>query len=471
SNIPENRQDKVYFSFSSPSTACYVIRLFYKGREKPVINMDLLLEDLLERKHNKIEVLDLEYVHLSVPWRAFGIVSRSFARRQQTANVLRRRSISTFHMDNSFRGKLQPYLGTIKVISSLSGMVIIGVGGFYFALSHHIDNKWPADARITNKETRKLLRGAAMREFVAPNPQMAYLFLLRALEQIYKDGELDEGSETVQELEVRLANAAGRLGEREPAEKILFSTWDRVVDDKDRFKVGVSKDAAAGGGDRQYKEEWVLDQVCRIADVLGPLLLGRQAHEQAIRIYGTALRAAKGVSDRLQSSASKEDSRLNELELKQISYATSLGEAFGMKGDLATAKMLLGGVLHEIKERNKLVADGSGKVDGWTCLDAVVMLDLAQVAQMADSVDESKAWIASGLQVTEQRSGVWACDNCRSHLLHHLGALSEQTGDKKKAMSIYARALEHSRTTNTGNIDRIKESIENLKVEMLSRVD
>ncbi|KAJ1879182.1 RasGAP protein, partial [Kickxella alabastrina] len=66
SNIPENRQDKVYFTFSSPSAASYVIRLFYKGREKPVVNMDLLLEDLLERKHNKVEILDLEYVHLSV---------------------------------------------------------------------------------------------------------------------------------------------------------------------------------------------------------------------------------------------------------------------------------------------------------------------------------------------------------------------------------------------------------------------
>ncbi|KAJ2721610.1 RasGAP protein [Coemansia sp. Benny D115] len=66
SNIPENRQDKVYFTFSSPSAASYVIKLFYKGREKPVVNMDLLLEDLLERKHNKIEILDLEYVHLSV---------------------------------------------------------------------------------------------------------------------------------------------------------------------------------------------------------------------------------------------------------------------------------------------------------------------------------------------------------------------------------------------------------------------
>ncbi|KAJ2909856.1 RasGAP protein [Coemansia aciculifera] len=79
SNIPENRQDKVYFSFSSPSTASYVIRLFYKGREKPVVNMDLLLEDLLERKHNKVEILDLEYVHLSVV-KLLEFLERKFSR-------------------------------------------------------------------------------------------------------------------------------------------------------------------------------------------------------------------------------------------------------------------------------------------------------------------------------------------------------------------------------------------------------
>ncbi|KAJ2044239.1 RasGAP protein [Coemansia sp. S16] len=79
SNIPENRQDKVYFSFASPSTASYVIRLFYKGREKPVVNMDLLLEDLLERKHNKIEILDLEYVHLSVV-KLLEFLERKFSR-------------------------------------------------------------------------------------------------------------------------------------------------------------------------------------------------------------------------------------------------------------------------------------------------------------------------------------------------------------------------------------------------------
>ncbi|KAJ2498016.1 RasGAP protein [Coemansia sp. RSA 1972] len=77
SNIPENRQDKVYFSFSSPCPASYVVKLYYKGREKPVVNMDLLLEDLLERKHNRIEILDLEYVHLSVV-RLLELLERKF---------------------------------------------------------------------------------------------------------------------------------------------------------------------------------------------------------------------------------------------------------------------------------------------------------------------------------------------------------------------------------------------------------
>ncbi|KAJ2556374.1 hypothetical protein EV175_002051 [Coemansia sp. RSA 1933] len=375
-------------------------------------------------------------------------------------------------MDNSTRGKLRPYMGVIRVISSLAGIVVVAVGGFYFALNHYIDENWPTDAQVTNKEIRKLLRGAAMREHVAPDPQMAYLFLLRALELIYKDGELAEDSELVQELEVRLANAAERLGEHKPAEKILFGAWNRVVDGKDRFKVGVPKDSTPGSSDRQYLEAWVLDQVCRIADVLGPILLGRQAHDEAIRIYGTALRAAKVVSDQMPDTKDKE-SKMGELELRQINYATSLGEAFAMKGDLASSKMLLGGVLHEIKEHNnKQAADyRSSKVDGWTCLDAVVMLDLAQVAQKADDAEEASAWVASGLQATQERSGVWACDNCQSHLLYQLGMLSERAGDKRKAMRVYSKALEHSRTTNTGNIDQIKESLDKLQTELLSKID
>ncbi|KAI8318384.1 putative ras GTPase-activating protein sar1 [Martensiomyces pterosporus] len=66
SNIPETRRGGLYFAITSPMPASYVIELFFKGREKPIIHIDLNLDDLLERQHDNIEILDLEYVHLSV---------------------------------------------------------------------------------------------------------------------------------------------------------------------------------------------------------------------------------------------------------------------------------------------------------------------------------------------------------------------------------------------------------------------
>ncbi|ORX67645.1 GTPase-activating protein-like protein [Linderina pennispora] len=79
SKIPENRRHAMVFALSSPQPAAYVIELLLKGREKPIIHMDLNLDDLLERQHANIAVLDLEYVHLSVP-RLLDLLKKSFMR-------------------------------------------------------------------------------------------------------------------------------------------------------------------------------------------------------------------------------------------------------------------------------------------------------------------------------------------------------------------------------------------------------
>ncbi|KAJ2740366.1 hypothetical protein H4S06_006130, partial [Coemansia sp. BCRC 34490] len=151
------------------------------------------------------------------------------------------------------------------------------------------------------------------------------------------------------------------------------------------------------------------------------------------------------------------------LRLRQINYATSLGEAFAIKGDLASANLILRGVLHEISERNKHEAAAGGGVDGWTCLDAVVMLDLAQVAQQAGELDEARAWADSGLlAVAKQTPRPWACDNCQGHLMHQLGAIAESRGDRKGAASVYVKALAHCRATGTGNIEQIKAALDRL---------
>ncbi|KAJ2654247.1 hypothetical protein IWW48_006232 [Coemansia sp. RSA 1200] len=411
-------------------------------------------------------------------WRGVGVgVGKTAARLPPAVGRLaKHRTISTFQMDNTLRGRLRPYIGMVKLVSAVSGLLVVGVGGFYVALNHHLDTNWPTDPRITGRETRRLLRGAAMREHVAPDPQMAYMFLLHALQQVYKDGELAEHDEPVQELQVRLARAASLLGERAPAKSILLRAWSRVVDDLDRFRVGLQKEDPdpPGGAATRYAEDWVLGQVCRVAEVLGPMLLLDKDHALATRVYGTALRAAKTMGDRRRrGSGDKSNNGTVDgdsadgglLQLRQINYATSLGEAFAIKGDLASANLILRGVLHEIRERNKHRAAAAG-VDGWTCLDAVVMLDLAQVARQAGELDDARAWVDSGLQaVAAQEPRPWACDNCRGHLMYQLAAIAESKGDRGRAASVYSKALEHCRSTGTGNIEQIKAALDRLSSE------
>ncbi|KAJ2579683.1 RasGAP protein, partial [Coemansia sp. RSA 1836] len=429
SNIPENRQDKVYFSFSSPSTASYVIRLFYKGREKPVVNMDLLLEDLLERKHNKIEILDLEYVHLSVV-KLLEFLERKFSRRLQQSfpwrqQLCRRRGISTFHIDNTARGKLQPYLGAITLVSTVAGLVVVGIGGLYVLVNRHLDSKYPTPAEVTNRTTRRLLRGAALREHIAPNPQIAYMFLLRALTQLYKDG-FAEQAPVVQETIVRLATAADKMGERQAAEQMLRGVWENTAGD----------------------DVWRDGMVARVARVLGPLLTARGAYEESVDVYGAAVQAL----GRLEAGGGD----LDALHLDKANLITSLAEVFALAGDCDSAEALLSSVLVDIRARPQLA------VDSWTCLDAVVMLDLAQVCDKTERHGESAAWANSALKVTRGHPGVWACDNCESHTLLHLGRLAEKAEDKDSAHVFYSRALDLARRTNTGNIEEIKDAIKNL---------
>lgn len=49
SEVPEYRKTNMYLMIESPSTGAFIISLHYKGREKPIVEMDLKLDDLLEK--------------------------------------------------------------------------------------------------------------------------------------------------------------------------------------------------------------------------------------------------------------------------------------------------------------------------------------------------------------------------------------------------------------------------------------
>ncbi len=43
------RRINIYFNISSPTPGTFIIALHFKGREKPILEMDLKIDDLLEK--------------------------------------------------------------------------------------------------------------------------------------------------------------------------------------------------------------------------------------------------------------------------------------------------------------------------------------------------------------------------------------------------------------------------------------
>ncbi|PVU99348.1 hypothetical protein BB560_005515 [Smittium megazygosporum] len=67
SNVPINRRNNLFFDFSSPGPSSFKLELLYKGRDKPILYMSLILDDLLEKQSENVQTLDIEYVILSIP--------------------------------------------------------------------------------------------------------------------------------------------------------------------------------------------------------------------------------------------------------------------------------------------------------------------------------------------------------------------------------------------------------------------
>ncbi|GAK62841.1 rho GTPase activation protein [Moesziomyces antarcticus] len=81
SNVPENRRANIFFNITSPSPGTFIIALHYKGREKAILEMDLKLDDLLEKQKDDVQLLDLEYVQLNVS-KILQLLNKTFTKRR-----------------------------------------------------------------------------------------------------------------------------------------------------------------------------------------------------------------------------------------------------------------------------------------------------------------------------------------------------------------------------------------------------
>ncbi|GAA5813572.1 hypothetical protein MFLAVUS_007055 [Mucor flavus] len=66
SEVPDFRRPNIFLMIQCPVTGTFIISLHYKGREKPILEIDLKLDDLLEKQKDHVQSLDLEYVKLNI---------------------------------------------------------------------------------------------------------------------------------------------------------------------------------------------------------------------------------------------------------------------------------------------------------------------------------------------------------------------------------------------------------------------
>lgn len=81
SSVPQERRAAIFFSIASPQPGSFVISLNYKGRERAILEMDLTLDDILEKQKDGVQLLDLEYVQLDVD-HILTLLNKTFTKRK-----------------------------------------------------------------------------------------------------------------------------------------------------------------------------------------------------------------------------------------------------------------------------------------------------------------------------------------------------------------------------------------------------
>ncbi|CAJ0753885.1 23424_t:CDS:10 [Entrophospora sp. SA101] len=86
SSVPDNRREGIFFNISSPLPGAFMIALYYKGRDAAILEMDLKLDDLLEKQQDNVLSIDLEYVRLNVN-KLLNLLNKTFTKRKTDMTI------------------------------------------------------------------------------------------------------------------------------------------------------------------------------------------------------------------------------------------------------------------------------------------------------------------------------------------------------------------------------------------------
>ncbi|CAG8499409.1 15645_t:CDS:2 [Dentiscutata erythropus] len=291
----------------------------------------------------------------------------------------------------------------------------------------------PYSSLKLSSEARNCLRGAYFREEMVADPQIAEVYLRRALEIAINKQNLDLDDPVVIDIWLRIAYNYVWMKKFEDASLVYRSILELLLQSKnsENFKkaIEVSKKLA-----EVYinMKEFDNAEKC-LCWSIEMLQLDEQEYDNKKNWI-----IDDNQSGKLEIPTSIfENSKITNEEL--VKFVDLLAGLYAQQKKFELALPLYLGILKTLQNQQK----DQGQ-DKWKCWEAITMGHLGEVLYGVGKQDEAMGWMQQGLTISKNNSGNRDCDECSGVIFNNLGLVYEKNENFEVAESLYNQAILHA---------------------------
>ncbi|OBZ89939.1 TPR repeat-containing protein P27G11.02 [Choanephora cucurbitarum] len=267
-------------------------------------------------------------------------------------------------------------------------------------------------------QARNLLHGAYVREHIAPDYGVAAFYVREALRIALEEKNLEESSEAVIQLRLRLAYNEARAGNLLDSITEYTRSWKLLLDKDDKRVV-----------------------LAETAKHIGELYMRIQDYEHAEEFLVWAFYRLK------------ENQHDDFLKTK---VALSLASLYAIQRNFDLALPLLSQALKAVPESE-------------ICLKAIIQNQLSEIMYGTGKVEEAMGWAQAALESSNQEPKNQDCLECGGVASNNLGRMLELKGQFEQALEHYQQAVTYSSSIHdssshdryTLNLERIQNILRN----------
>ncbi|KAI9279567.1 hypothetical protein BY458DRAFT_502190 [Sporodiniella umbellata] len=283
-----------------------------------------------------------------------------------------------------------------KLAGKITGYTVLSVSaalGIIWQMSHwYIEYRMESTPVELGYKGRNLLHGAYYRESIAPDYEIATVYIREVLRVALEEQNLAENSDVVIDLRLRLAQDEDKSGNLLEAITESTRAWKLLLEKEVNKKaIGAAKHIG--------------DLYMRIGDL-----------EHAEEYLAWALHASQKA----------DKGGMLDLKIK-----LSLANLYAIQRNFLLAQPLLSQVLQSLPESE-------------ICLKAIVQNQISEIKYGLKKTEESMGWAQAALNTCSKDTGNQDCLECGAVVSNNLGTIFEAKGEFEQAVAYYTQAVNYS---------------------------